>query len=239
MAPVANTKALIIRVSNLMRRDVAPGGRSPLPLALLIPPPLHEQGGPCGEGVGRGGEVDGDVHKRHTEASVSSLWGTSNATGQTAYLVHEMTVRDTCPACSMELEEEEVRRGWRMDEQDYTTQCSQCSHRFVARFTVRSFHATHHANNVTHVPQDNLDETGEVVAEGVATRGAGAVASTHGRDGREVYFEERHSTANFESLSFQYLSPAVVHKEVATLLRHLGSVAPSPRPLPPTLALCV
>jgi hypothetical protein len=179
--------------------------------------------------------VDGDVHKRHTQAGVSSLWGTGNATGQTPYLVHEITVRDTCPACSVELEEEKVRRGWHMDEQDYTTECSQCSHRFVARFTVRSFHATH---NVTHGPLDNLrpvsaDETGEGVAEGVATCGAGAVASTddggNGRDRRVVYFEK-----HFECLSFQFLSPLVVHKEVATLLRHLGSVSPSPRPFPPT-----
>jgi hypothetical protein len=220
-----------------MRRDVAHGGPSPLALDLLIlPPPLHGQGGPCGEGGGEGGEVDGDVHKRHTQAGVSSLWGTSNATGQTPYLVHQLTVRDTCPGCSVELEEEEVRRGWRMDEQDYTTECSQCSNRFVARFTVRSFHATTLlTHNVTHGPPDNLrpasaDESGEGVAEGVATCGAGAVASTddggNGRDRRVVYFEK-----DLELLSFQFLSPLVVHKEVATLLRHLGSVSPSPRSL--------
>ena len=225
--PVFN---LIIGLCNLMGRDVAHGDRSPLPLALLIPPPLHGQGGPCGEEGEEGVEVDGDVDKWHTQAGVSSLWSTSNATGRRPNLVHQMTVRDTCPACSVELEEEEVRRGWRADAQDYTTACSRCEYRFVPRFTVRSFHATH---NVSHGPQDNLgpasaDKTGEGVAEGVATCGARAVASTddggNGRDGRVVDLESK-------VVYFQCLSPLVVHKEVATLLRDLGSVSPSPRPL--------
>lgn len=46
---------------------------------------------------------------------------------------------DSCPQCSKVLTQDEIVVGWQTCEfQDYTTQCPQCQHRFVPRFSVQS-----------------------------------------------------------------------------------------------------
>eukprot|EP00536_Pseudo-nitzschia_multiseries_P000357 jgi/Psemu1/317290/estExt_fgenesh1_pm.C_50007 len=47
------------------------------------------------------------------------------------------TFGDVCPMCSHKMKEEDIVSGWKpCDFQDFTTACTQCSHRFVPQFKV-------------------------------------------------------------------------------------------------------
>uniref|UniRef100_A0A7S2RHS4 UDENN domain-containing protein n=1 Tax=Mucochytrium quahogii TaxID=96639 RepID=A0A7S2RHS4_9STRA len=52
------------------------------------------------------------------------------------------TERETCPGCHMSVCDEELRKGWNRDANDYTTACPNCGRKFVAFFTVASQHPT-------------------------------------------------------------------------------------------------
>lgn len=152
----------------------------------------------------------------------------SIAAASQPYAVHEITLRDTCPECGVVMQEEEVRRGWRLDEHDYTTQCNRCAHRFVARFTVCSFDASFDAApNMTHSPRDSLvrsavDASG-VTAAAALGAGGGTDDAAQVRDGNGM--------CAAQGVCLQCLSPLVVHKEMMTLLRDLGA-SPLLRPHP-------
>ena len=45
---------------------------------------------------------------------------------------------ETCPQCTTNLTEEDIRNGWTPDVHDYTTTCHHCNFKFVARFSVTS-----------------------------------------------------------------------------------------------------
>lgn len=147
-----------------------------------------------------------------------------------AYAVHEMTVCDTCPQCGVVMQEEEVRRGWRLDEHDYTTQCKRCAHRFVARFTVRSFAA---APNMTRSPQNSLEQDSlECPAVDASRAPAAAALGARGGTDDAAQVRDGHLMPGAEAMHFECLSPLVVHKEMTTLLGDLG---PSPLLPPPPL----
>jgi len=44
----------------------------------------------------------------------------------------------TCSQCSTILKEDQVRLGWKVSFNDYTTECPQCKHNFVPRFVVKT-----------------------------------------------------------------------------------------------------
>ena len=43
----------------------------------------------------------------------------------------------SCPGCQKILQDMDIRQGWSDSSDDYTTRCSACGERFVARFVVR------------------------------------------------------------------------------------------------------
>ena len=47
-----------------------------------------------------------------------------------------ITPSAVCPECSYEMDENEIRNGWRQDQLDTTTQCPECGHRFEATLLV-------------------------------------------------------------------------------------------------------
>jgi len=48
------------------------------------------------------------------------------------------TDNETCPQCTTNLTEDDIRNGWTSDVHDYTTTCHHCKFKFVARFSVTS-----------------------------------------------------------------------------------------------------
>lgn len=45
-------------------------------------------------------------------------------------------IRDLCPNCNFELNDQDIRNGWTLSTQEYRTSCPQCQIKFVPRFTV-------------------------------------------------------------------------------------------------------
>jgi pentatricopeptide repeat protein len=63
------------------------------------------------------------------------------------------TSSDSCPQCSKELRDTDIVAGWLPCEfQDYTTECPQCKHRFVPRFSVRCSAPTFEGSQGTSTP---------------------------------------------------------------------------------------
>lgn len=48
----------------------------------------------------------------------------------------QCNTRETCPQCHVVVSDEAIRRGWRIDSNDYTTACESCHNRFVPRFCI-------------------------------------------------------------------------------------------------------
>ncbi len=57
-----------------------------------------------------------------------------------------ITPRAVCPECGYQMDEDEVRAGWLEDPQDFTTQCPECNHRFVAALETRNRETGHEAS---------------------------------------------------------------------------------------------
>ncbi|KAJ1469461.1 hypothetical protein T484DRAFT_1851698 [Baffinella frigidus] len=72
-----------------------------------------------------------------------------------------LSVFDRCPGCDGEVTDESVRAGWRVDENDYTTECAACSHRFVAHFVVQTLLMSLSATQVDGLPDKTLGEGGD------------------------------------------------------------------------------
>jgi hypothetical protein len=63
------------------------------------------------------------------------------------------TSSDSCPQCSKELADTDIVAGWLPCEfQDYTTECPQCKHRFVPRFSVTCSAPTFEGSQGTSTP---------------------------------------------------------------------------------------
>jgi hypothetical protein len=67
-----------------------------------------------------------------------------------------------CPECEATLSDSQVRVGWSLASNDYTTRCPDCAARFVARFVVS---AAHGLNNMA--ASGGVDILAEMTAEGV------------------------------------------------------------------------
>jgi pentatricopeptide repeat protein len=63
------------------------------------------------------------------------------------------TSSDSCPQCSKQLTDNDIIAGWLPCEfQDYTTECPQCKHRFVPRFSVKCSAPTFEGSQGTSTP---------------------------------------------------------------------------------------
>eukprot|EP00808_Paulinella_micropora_P009343 g18473.t1 len=72
-----------------------------------------------------------------------------------------LTIHTTvnCPECHRPLKDLEIREGWTDSPDDYTTECPDCSERFVARFTVRP------SSHVEELPLENVTQADANVKE--------------------------------------------------------------------------
>eukprot|EP00474_Spongospora_subterranea_P009584 CRZ10042.1 hypothetical protein [Spongospora subterranea] len=48
----------------------------------------------------------------------------------------QCVTKETCPQCGIVMTDEQIRHGWKIDSNDYTTVCGSCHNRFVPRFCV-------------------------------------------------------------------------------------------------------
>jgi len=84
------------------------------------------------------GDSSGVDEKRQDDDSSSQMkHGTLDLEDILPGLVID-TERETCPQCSRYVKDNDIRRGWDKDPNDYNTECASCGRRFVAFFTVYS-----------------------------------------------------------------------------------------------------